>query len=123
MHTELSIYFGEQVQTLRKANKLTQEELATSCGVSVKILSEYENGKGNPSLTTIAALKKAFRVSADVFFKPDIDAEDAHIKELVANYLTCSDEQQKTFFDFVQFTAQKTLKQKLSCWEEPREDA
>lgn len=121
MHTKLSIYFGEQVQKLRKANKLTQEELATLCGVSVKILSEYENGKGNPSLATIAALIKAFRVSADVFFKPDIDTENAHIKELVANYLACSEEQQKIFFDFVQFTAQKALKQKQLCRKEPQE--
>ncbi len=38
--------FGEKIRRLRKAKKMTQAELAESCGVDFTYISKIENGKG-----------------------------------------------------------------------------
>lgn len=38
------------IKDLRKKNNMTQEELATSCGVSRQTIISLESGKYNPSI-------------------------------------------------------------------------
>lgn len=45
---------GQKIKTLREEKKLTQEELATSCGISRVTLGKIEQGKlGNTSVKTL----------------------------------------------------------------------
>ena len=45
---------GENIKTLRKAKKLTQEQLANKCGISRVTLGKVERGElGNTSVKTL----------------------------------------------------------------------
>ncbi|CAM3849631.1 helix-turn-helix domain-containing protein [Arcobacter cloacae] len=45
---------GQQIRTLREAKKLTQEQLATKCGISRVTLGKIERGElGNTSVKTL----------------------------------------------------------------------
>ncbi|HCH22688.1 MAG TPA: MerR family transcriptional regulator [Oceanospirillaceae bacterium] len=59
---KLEVAIGREVRSLRKAIGITGADLATSCGVSVGMLSKIENGLISPSLTTLQALAHALGV-------------------------------------------------------------
>ena len=40
--------FGEKLKKLRKEKRMTQNQLATSIGVSVRMIIKYENGESYP---------------------------------------------------------------------------
>lgn len=45
---------GQQIKTLREAKKITQEQLATKCGISRVTLGKVERGElGNTSVKTL----------------------------------------------------------------------
>ena len=46
-----AIALGKQIKAVRKAMKMTQEQLALKSNVSVKYIANIENGKQNPFLT------------------------------------------------------------------------
>lgn len=59
--------FGERIQLLRRERGLTQEELAHTCGISQKYLSELERGGKSPSWETLVALAhRGFRIKLAV---------------------------------------------------------
>ena len=45
-----AIALGKQIKAVRKAMKMTQEQLALKSNVSVKYIANIENGKQNPSV-------------------------------------------------------------------------
>ena len=53
---------GARLKQLRHARRLTQEQLAERAGLSYKFLGELERGRGNPTLTTLAAISEALGV-------------------------------------------------------------
>jgi transcriptional regulator with XRE-family HTH domain len=59
---ELRGRVGARVRQLRQARRLTQEELAERAGLSYKFIGEVERGRGNPTLTTLAAISDALGV-------------------------------------------------------------
>ncbi|HVZ79141.1 MAG TPA: helix-turn-helix domain-containing protein [Gemmatimonadaceae bacterium] len=61
--TDLRGRVGARIKQLRKAQRLTQEQLAERAGLSDKFVGELERGKANPTLTTLAALSDALGVS------------------------------------------------------------
>lgn len=60
---------GARIRFLRVAQRLTQEELASGCGLHVTYLSTVEHGKRNPSLDALHAVSKALGVSLSVLFE------------------------------------------------------
>lgn len=60
--TDLRGHVGARLRQLRLARRLTQEQLAERAGLSDKFLGELERGRGNPTLTTLAALSDALGV-------------------------------------------------------------
>ena len=56
---------NEKIYYYRKRAKLSQEELAAQVGVSRQAVSKWELGDATPELDKLAALAKAFRVTAD----------------------------------------------------------
>ena len=61
---------GEKIQYYRKKNKLSQEELAARVGVSRQAVSKWELSDALPEVDKLAALAKAFGVTADELLSP-----------------------------------------------------
>lgn len=59
------ITFGESLKELRKERKIGQELLAKSIGVSSGIISLWENGLREPTLSNLIALADYFEVTLD----------------------------------------------------------
>ena len=57
--------FGETLRELRLGRKVNQVELSQAIGVSKGIISLWENGLREPTLTNLVALAKYFDVSID----------------------------------------------------------
>jgi transcriptional regulator with XRE-family HTH domain len=54
---------GERIRTLRRRRGLTVQALASSCGLSKGFISQVENGRTSPSLSTLTELAKVLGVS------------------------------------------------------------
>jgi transcriptional regulator with XRE-family HTH domain len=65
----LKLYeIGENIKTLRKAKKLTQEQLAFKCGISRVTLGKVERGElGNTSVKTLDII--LFSLGLEIEFK------------------------------------------------------
>ena len=57
--------FGDNLQTLRKKNQLSQEGLAEMLGVSRQAVSKWELGEGYPEVDKLLILSKKLNVSLD----------------------------------------------------------
>lgn len=59
---------GERIAELRKANGLTQEQLAEKAGYSVEFISLVERGLNAPSVAGLAKIAKALKVEVKDLF-------------------------------------------------------
>lgn len=57
--------FGENLQTIRKKNQLSQEGLAEILGVSRQAVSKWELGEGYPEVDKLLILSKKLNISLD----------------------------------------------------------
>ena len=57
--------FGENLQTIRKKNQLSQEALAEMLGVSRQAVSKWELGDGYPEVDKLLLLSKKLNISLD----------------------------------------------------------
>lgn len=62
----MKIHISENIRTLRKGCKLTQEQLAEALGVTVGAVSKWESAMSVPDITTIIGLAEFFDTSVDV---------------------------------------------------------
>ncbi len=60
---------GENLKKIRSKKNITQTELAQALNVDKSFISNIENGKNNPTLSTITNLAKALKVQVDELFK------------------------------------------------------
>lgn len=60
---------GENLKKIRMTKNITQTELAETLGVDKSFISNIENGKANPTLSTIAGLAKVLKVSTNELLK------------------------------------------------------
>ena len=60
---------GEFISVLRKANGLTQQEVADRLNVSNKAVSRWERDECAPDITLIPALAEMFQVTCDELLK------------------------------------------------------
>lgn len=68
---------GEKIRQLRKANGLTQEELAEKSNLQYSYISGVEHGDRNVSLLTLEKIIKALDVTPETIFNfRDIDIND-----------------------------------------------
>ena len=64
--------FAENLQYLRKRDKVTQEGLAETLGVSRQSVSKWETGEAYPETEKIIALCDFFRGSMDDHMRGDV---------------------------------------------------
>ncbi len=62
---------GEKIRQQRKAQKLTQVQLAERCHISSSFLSQIERDRATPSVSTLHAMAKTLGVSAAAFFEEE----------------------------------------------------
>lgn len=60
---------GENLKQIRTNKNITQMEIAEKLGVNKSFISNIENGKTNPTLSTITSLATALGVSTNELFK------------------------------------------------------
>ena len=63
---------NEKIKALRKANNLTQEELADKLCVSRQAITKWESGLGIPDISNIEAIAKLFGISIDELISNDV---------------------------------------------------
>lgn len=56
---------GERLRTIRERNAMTQEDLASSAGISVRLLQKYEAGESDPSLDNASKLADLLGTTTD----------------------------------------------------------
>jgi transcriptional regulator with XRE-family HTH domain len=61
--------FGEKLRELRRAQGLSQEELAFRAGIHRNYLGGIERGERNPALENIIAIAKALAVDPSELFR------------------------------------------------------
>ncbi len=72
---------SEKIINLRKANGMTQEELATICNVSRQSISKWEADIALPETEKLLMLGDVFRVSMDILLKDELtlnETKDVH---------------------------------------------
>lgn len=57
--------FANNLKLLRQEEKLNQKQLATLVGVSQQCISEWENGKIEPTMSMLWKLADIFKISVD----------------------------------------------------------
>jgi len=80
--TSLEIYLPQNIRSLRKRMKYSQEELAQQIGLNRGNIASYENGSAEPKICNLLKLSNLFRVSLLDLTKKDLREED--------NYQTAS---------------------------------
>ena len=73
---------GNKIKQLRIERNMTQPDLATELGVTVRTVAYYENDERQPTKSTILKLCKLFNVTSDYLLSENesfsIDAEDKY---------------------------------------------
>ena len=64
--------FGEQLQLLRRANNLTQEDFAEQLQVSRQSVSKWESSKGYPEIEKIIYICNTYRITMDELFAEEV---------------------------------------------------
>jgi transcriptional regulator with XRE-family HTH domain len=58
----MAVDFGREIRRRREAQRMTLEQLAASAGLTPNYIGTIENGKRDPSLSTILALAAGLQV-------------------------------------------------------------
>lgn len=66
---KISTKLGQNLKKIRTQKEMSQGDIARNLCVDRGYISNIENGKKNPTLTTIDKLAKALGVSADELLK------------------------------------------------------
>ncbi len=99
--------FSEKLLTLRKANDLTQEQLAEKLDVSRQSVSKWESGQAVPELEKIVALSAIFNVTTDYLLKSS-EIDDLSVKtemlEKQQNILLIREQKQQQILGCVMYS-------------------
>ena len=68
--------FSQNVKRLRQARGLTQEQLATTLGISAQAVSKWETSETYPDGALLVPLAEALEVSLDTLFGRNYDSMD-----------------------------------------------
>lgn len=70
VNTELHEIFCQNVRIIRGRMALTQVDLAKRLKVGQNVVSQIENGRNDPTLTTVNRIAKALKVSPAELLTP-----------------------------------------------------
>lgn len=94
---------GKRIQKLRQKVGITQEQLSERAGISPKNLSELENGRGNPTLTSLEGLAAGLGITLSELFDFEherLSAEEIR-KELLSAINDSAEEDCRVYYRFL----------------------
>jgi XRE family transcriptional regulator, regulator of sulfur utilization len=84
---EISVILKENLKTIRQANGLSLDKLATQCGVSRAMLSQIEQGKSKPTISVLWKIASGLNVPFSDLLKEKSETEVCLLKEENAKVL------------------------------------
>ena len=83
---------GARIAALRREAGLSQAQLALRLGISPSAMGMYEQGRREPSMETVVAMAKVFRVSTDYLLtgQPAEQEQDA-LQEMLLSRISAAD--------------------------------
>ena len=110
---------GENIKRIREAKKLSQKEVITAIGMGAAQYSRIENGKTDPSVSTLERVAQALGVELAELFTSDsiqeVNSYDKTLMEKVRLMEGLSEDERKTIFTILDaFVGKKKLKDTLS---------
>lgn len=102
---------GMRIRMIRKARKMTQEQLAESVGVGVTHISHIETGNSIPSLKVMIDIINTLQCSADELLCIEIHSARPLFSSWISELLSdCSNQEMKLIKDTV-----LAMKESLRC--------
>ena len=87
--------FGENLKSIRKQKKISQEELAEKLGVSRQSISKWETGENYPSMTNIMCLTDIFHCKINDLVHEDMNDIDSLDQEIKMKVVKLKQKEQK----------------------------
>ena len=87
--------FGENLKTIRKNKKMSQEELAEKVNVSRQSVSKWETGESYPEMNNILELCKIFNCKLNDLVHTDMTDISSLDEEIIMNVVKFNEEKQK----------------------------
>ncbi len=82
----MGMTFGEKIKESRKAQKLTQKQLANAIGAKHNSVSDWENDKNKPDPDTIELLCGALNITPNYLLKSSEEDFSPKEKQLIKKY-------------------------------------
>lgn len=111
---------GEQIKRIRTAKGLSQKEVLNTSGLDKAQFSRIENGKTDPSFSTLARIAKALGISLAELFATtdelkDVNSFDKSVMEKVSLIESLNDDEKNTLYSMLDaFVGKRKLKDALS---------
>ncbi len=80
---EVILDIGKVIKSVRMGKRMRQKELSESCNISVTYLSQIENNKKDPTISTLQEISKYLGIPLPIIFFMSLEDEDIppHKKE------------------------------------------
>lgn len=76
-------FFAERLKFLRRIHELTQDNVATMCGMTARTVEKLESGRHNPSEQTMRSLCRGLSIERSYFAKPSPHEEARQKAEML----------------------------------------
>ena len=86
--------FGDNLKTIRKNKKMSQEQLAEKMNVSRQSVSKWENGEAYPEMNNILELCKIFNCKINDLIHTDMSDISSLDEEIIMNVVKFNDNKQ-----------------------------
>ncbi len=90
---------GNRIKTIRKARKLTQEQLAEYVNIGTPNISYIENGKFAPSIDTLQKIAQALKVEPYELYKFNDNKTIEQMKEELFSAFNENEDLLKVFYE------------------------
>ena len=108
MRKASTIKIGKKLQTIRKSNGYTQEQLAEQIGVSVRYISDVEQDRSKPSYEVLIKICNIFKLSLDQVFSEFLTVtENKSLAYPLAGYEKLAEADKKTIEHLIMYFNKK----------------
>ena len=96
--------FGENLERIRKAQKVSQKQLGNALGITQQMISSYEKGFSAPNMDILLQIAEYFNISLDdlVGFHPENQEENSIENRFLTYFHTLNSTDQERCLTIVQ---------------------